>query len=189
MLLNALKKIAVLPNHSGIIDMQDISLPMSQAISCLNDCHRAGMLNYQYCGNTQIKVTINPAAIDFISKDGAVLYLVDYLITHNNYNEIYYKVPLTELNNFSPDTYNIDIVTRKLNNVRFISLALNPNLLNNTNQLLRLAKMADRLGSLTVIISPNLNTISFRNILLQYCSNKSVPVHVFDYNHLNMLLI
>jgi hypothetical protein len=137
--------------------------------------------NYVNYGNN-IFIVLNPASKNFIDKEFAVLHILK-TISKKYVDECYYDCVLSDL--YGSEHYTADILYREGNHVTFVVTALSQKVMYPA-QLERIVRIANRLKSVTIVISPSVN-VNELMIRLRNAANSNVSVKLVPYTQLNLL--
>lgn len=180
----SLRRLSASAQNAGIINYSDMyPIRPNDVLTMIADLHKAGIINrYTPYGNS-IYILLNPIAKKFYDKEFAQIHLVKYINSHKAPNEIYYDCVLSDA--YGSEHYAIDVLYRTGETANFVITALSQKV-TLPAQIERITRLANRLKSLTVIISPSINSHDLR-MQIERSINNGVNVRIVPYNKLYML--
>lgn len=184
-----LRRFSASAQNAGTINYSDMSpIRPNDVLAMIADLHKAGIINrytlygYPPYGNS-IYILLNPIAKKFYDKEFAQIHLVKYINSHKAPNEIYYDCVLSDT--YGSDHYAIDVLYRIGETANFVITALSQKMMLPA-QIERITRLANRLKSLTVIVSPSINSHDLR-MQIGRSINSRVNMKIVPYNKLYML--
>lgn len=180
----SLRRLSASTQNAGTINYSDMyPIRPNDVLTMIADLHKAGIINrYTPYGNS-IYILLNPVAKKFYDKEFAQLHLIKYINSHKAPNEIYYDCVLSDT--YGSGRYTIDVLYRTGETANFVITALSQKV-TLPAQIERIVRLANRLKSLTVIVSPSINSQELR-MLIGRSTNSGVNVKIVPYNKLYML--
>ena len=170
-------------HNEGVLNFNEFyPIRPAEILKLVVDLKDAGIINY--CSNygNRIYIKLNPIAKKFYDKEFAILHALNS-ISKKNVDECYYDCVLADM--YGDERYTADIIYREGSHVTFVITALSQKLMFPA-QLERVIKIANRLKSVTVVISPSVN-INELMTRLKYSVNRGVSIKLVPFNQINLL--
>lgn len=169
---NELKKITVTPTGTGYIAYCDTRLLYSELTDRLDKLKKIGLLRTVVFGTDCVYVAVEQAANSFITKDFAVIYVVNELKRKGAF-DIRYNCKLRDTHGGEDLQTDVIYQQEKGGHAEFLKIVLNPRLTEYTNpntekSYRKIIAAAERLRGLTLIVSPSVNTALLGQILANY---------------------
>lgn len=136
---------------------------------------------YTYYG-TCVFIELNPIAKRFYDKEFGQLHVLNY-ISKKHVDECYYDCILTDT--YGSERYMVDIIYREGTKVTFVITALSQKI-TYPAQLERIVRLANRLKSITLVISPSVN-VNELMARLRHSVNSGVSIKLVPFTQLNLL--
>lgn len=178
-----IRAISSTEQNAGMINFNEFFAVRSDDIlNLIISLKNAGVIirytNYGTC----IYIELNPNAKRFYDKEFAQLHVLN-CVNKKNADECYYDCTL--LDSYGNAHYAVDLIYRENSKVTFVVTALSQKIMLSA-QLERIVRLANRLKSITLVISPSVN-ISELMTKLKYTVNSGVNIRIIPYTQLNLL--
>lgn len=180
----ALRRISSNSQGVGNIYYRDIGISANDIVNMIANLYKAGIVNRYTLYGSYITVQLNPIAKRFYDKEFTQLHVVNYLNRYKVPNEIFYDCVLTDSYN-SNEHYSIDVIYRTGEKVTFVITALSQKV-SLPAQIERITRLANRLKSLTVVISPSVKNSELFQQLIPHL-NRGVSVNIIPFDQLNRM--
>ena len=182
-----MRQIAANEVAAGLIQYTETGLVRDVLLTQVQSLCQAGIISRYAEYATGIYVQLNAYARNFLSKEFAQLYLVNYIKQTMHPDEIFYDVHLGEGRGGS-ETYVADVIHRQGSSVKFTIIALNQRLDQMPHQMERLVRITNRLrSSVTIVVSPSIDVQSFAVRLNNMTDSKADIVTVVPFTRLALL--
>lgn len=178
-----IRAISSTAQNAGMLNLNELyPIRPDEVLQLVVSLKNAGIITrYSNYGNC-IYIELNPIAKKFYDKEFAILHVLNS-ISKKYVNECYYECVLADT--YGNEKYVADIIYREGNRVTFVITALSQKIMFPA-QLERIVKIANRLKSVTVVISPSIN-INELMTKLRYTVNSGVSIKLVPFNQINLL--
>ena len=178
-----IRAISSTAQNAGMLNLNELyPIRPDEVLQLVTSLKNAGIITrYSNYGNC-IYIELNPIAKKFYDKEFAILHALNS-ISKKHVDECYYECVLADT--YGNEKYVADIIYREGNRVTFVITALSQKIMFPA-QLERIVKIANRLKSVTVVISPSVN-INELMAKLRYTVNSGVNIKLIPFNQINLL--
>lgn len=178
-----IRAISSTAQNAGMLNLNELyPIRPDEVLQLVISLKNAGIITrYSNYGNC-IYIELNPIAKKFYDKEFAILHALNS-ISKKHVDECYYECVLADT--YGNEKYVADIIYREGNRVTFVITALSQKIMFPA-QLERIVKIANRLKSVTVVISPSVN-INELMTKLRYTVNSGVSIKLVPFNQINLL--
>lgn len=180
----AIRRISSNSQGVGNIYYRDIGITANDAVNMMANLYKAGIVNRYTPYGSYMTIQLNPIAKRFYDKEFSQLHVVNFLNRYKAPNEVFYDCVLTDSYN-SNEHYSIDVIYRTGEKVTFVITALSQKVCLPA-QVERITRLANRLKTLTVVVSPSVNVYELLS-QLRPCLNHGVSVYIVPFNQLNRM--
>ena len=178
-----IRAISSTAQNAGMLNLNELyPIRPDEVLQLVASLKNAGIITrYSNYGNC-IYIELNPIAKKFYDKEFAILHALNS-ISRKHVDECYYECVLADT--YGSEKYVVDIIYREGSRVTFVVTALSKNI-TFPAQLDRIVKIANRLKSVTVVISPSVN-INELMAKLRYMVNSGVSIKLVPFNQINLI--
>lgn len=178
-----IRAISSTAQNAGMLNLNELyPIRPDEILNLVISLKNAGIItrysNYGSC----IYIELNPIAKKFYDKEFAILHALNF-ISRKQVDECYYECVLADT--YGSEKYVADIIYRKGNSVTFVITALSQKIMFPA-QFERIVKIANRLKSVTVVISPSVH-INELMTKLKYTVNSGVNIKLVPFDQINLL--
>lgn len=178
-----IRAISSMAQNAGMLNLNELyPIRPDEVLQLVISLKNAGIITrYSNYGNC-IYIELNPIAKKFYDKQFAILHSLNS-ISKKHVDECYYECVLTDT--YGNEKYVADIIYREGNRVTFVITALSQKIMFPAH-LERIVKIANRLKSVTVVISPSVNINELME-KLRYTVNPGVSIKLVPFNQINLI--
>jgi len=178
-----IRAISSTAQNAGMIHLHELyPIRPDEILQLVISLKNAGIItrysNYGSC----IFIELNAIAKKFYDKEFAILHTLNS-INRKHVDECYYDCLLSDT--YGNERYTADIIYREGSRVTFVITALSQKILFPA-QLERIIRLANRLKSITLVISPSVSTDELTT-KLRYSVNAGVNIKLVPYTQLHLL--
>lgn len=178
-----IRAISSTAQNAGMINFNELRpIRSDDILQLIMSLKNAGViLRYTNYGNC-VYIELNPNAKHFYDKQFSQLHILN-VVNKKRVDEVYYDCTLTDV--YGDSRYVVDMIYRERDKVTFVVSALSQKIMLPA-QLERIVRLANRLKSITLVISPSVNIDELMD-KLTYAVNSGVKIKLIPYTKLNLL--